>query len=448
VSEIRRAVVKSYDAAAHKADVQIAGSLAVWLDAVRVATNIPAADVVTGRQCTVLFLDPSNQDDAVVITIQGATPSVPSGATVAASATVVSETTFGQASAPGAASPYSRGDHTHGTPADPIPAHVALSDPHTVYGALAQAETWAALQTFSAGLQLAAGQAIKDSGGTDRIIVATATPHVDIAGDLRVGATEGVLIGEVPGTSAADDDGIRLNATGSIPSALLTFVNGELLILGINDLNVGAYQAGRPGAQLRMDSRSGERTVTFRGYDGSTQVTMFQVPMHPDLSGGADDNEAFLRSAGDGTLFTLRGGTGSNSAIADVQAITANRPTHLRTIPKGSPSGERSTFDFYIDDVIADPANASLLRIVANSTPELIFRSEKAGTSTLAPMIWQMDDGATITEAFRVEIDAGVKFANTEIGFYGTAPIVQQTGVAVTAAAIHAALVNLGLITA
>ncbi len=73
--EIRRAVVKSYDAANHKADVQIAGSLAVWLADVRVATNIPAADVIAGRQCTVLFLDPSNQDEAVIIAIQGAAPS-------------------------------------------------------------------------------------------------------------------------------------------------------------------------------------------------------------------------------------------------------------------------------------------------------------------------------------------------------------------------------------
>jgi len=76
VSEIRRAIVKSYDASAHAAAVQIAGSLAVWLDAIRVATNIPPADVATGRQCTVLFLDPSNQDDAVIIAIQGALPSV------------------------------------------------------------------------------------------------------------------------------------------------------------------------------------------------------------------------------------------------------------------------------------------------------------------------------------------------------------------------------------
>lgn len=34
------------------------------------------------------------------------------------------------------------------------------------------------------------------------------------------------------------------------------------------------------------------------------------------------------------------------------------------------------------------------------------------------------------------------------LGFYGADPVAQQTGVAVSAAGIHAALVNLGLITA
>ncbi len=36
----------------------------------------------------------------------------------------------------------------------------------------------------------------------------------------------------------------------------------------------------------------------------------------------------------------------------------------------------------------------------------------------------------------------------TNVGFYSAAPVAQQTGVGVSAAAIHAALVNLGLITA
>jgi len=56
----------------------------------------------------------------------------------------------------------------------------------------------------------------------------------------------------------------------------------------------------------------------------------------------------------------------------------------------------------------------------------------QAGISYLSP-----SDGATV---FTV--------TPTTLGFYRHAPVAQQTGVAVTAAAIHAALVNLGLITA
>ncbi len=181
---IKKAIVKSYDAASHKAAVQIAGSLGVWLEGIRVATDIPAADVVVDRQCTVLFIDPSNQDDALVLTIQGANPSTPSGATVAASATVVSETAFGQASAPGAASPYSRGDHTHGTPTDPVPAHEALADPHTVYGRLADAETiagqWAKSVAPAAATDLMRKQELDDHA-------AAADPHTVYA---RTGQAE------------------------------------------------------------------------------------------------------------------------------------------------------------------------------------------------------------------------------------------------------------------
>jgi hypothetical protein len=47
--------------------------------------------------------------------------------------TVVDGTTFGQTPVPGSATAYSRGDHGHGTPTNPIVEHVAASDPHTVY---------------------------------------------------------------------------------------------------------------------------------------------------------------------------------------------------------------------------------------------------------------------------------------------------------------------------
>lgn len=47
-----------------------------------------------------------------------------------------------------------------------------------------------------------------------------------------------------------------------------------------------------------------------------------------------------------------------------------------------------------------------------------------------------------------LEIDGDLNHDGSAVGFYGTTPVSQQTGVAVSDAAIHAALVNLGLITA
>ena len=61
---------------------------------------------------------------------------------------------------------------------------------------------------------------------------------------------------------------------------------------------------------------------------------------------------------------------------------------------------------------------------------------------------------ATITNAYALWVDAGMTrldggLALTgNVGFYGTTPIAKQTGVAIDAAGIHAALVALGLIAA
>ena len=79
---------------------------------------------------------------------------------------------------------------------------------------------------------------------------------------------------------------------------------------------------------------------------------------------------------------------------------------------------------------------------VTNAATLYVDRAPQAGTN------------ATITSAYALWIAAGMSklaggLAHTgTLGFYGTAPIAQQTGVAVSAAGIHAALVALGLITA
>lgn len=56
--------------------------------------------------------------------------------------------------------------------------------------------------------------------------------------------------------------------------------------------------------------------------------------------------------------------------------------------------------------------------------------------------------GGAIIAAGAVEIDGALNHDGTTVGFYNTTPIAKQTGVAVSAAGVHAALVALGLIAA
>ena len=314
MSELRRAIVKSYDDAAHKAAVQIAGSLAVWLDAVRVATNIPPADVVTGRQCTVLFLDPSNQDDAVIIAIQGALPSVGEILVASATSTLTLTTSYQSITGDGdstkvrlllptpgdwlieATFRFDRGATNPGfmtgalfvndsgteEPADAafkgetspeaatvpqrwkitttttntpvelkakmengggngtaltehtritasgvkrstggggVTDHGALTDrdqeDHSKYGPLSQANAWAALQTFNAGLRLAASQVLEDSGGTGRILLATSSPNLTLTGYVKTSA--GLAIeGKTPSADASIVSAKNALGTGAL----------------------------------------------------------------------------------------------------------------------------------------------------------------------------------------------------------------------------------------
>lgn len=67
--EIRRGVVKGFDSQTFQATVQTAGSLSLFLPGLKVARNIPVAEMVTGRSCALLFFDENNPSDAVVIAV-------------------------------------------------------------------------------------------------------------------------------------------------------------------------------------------------------------------------------------------------------------------------------------------------------------------------------------------------------------------------------------------
>lgn len=75
MTTITRGTIKSYNPVTHRAAVQLAGSLAVWLDALPVSDAIEPPEVVAGRECGVLFFgSEDNPDDAAIISVHNAVP--------------------------------------------------------------------------------------------------------------------------------------------------------------------------------------------------------------------------------------------------------------------------------------------------------------------------------------------------------------------------------------
>lgn len=133
-------------------------------------------DIITKRPPGRARLELNTSTDAVVVRKADSTTIALTGGGGGGTpaSTVVSETTYGQASAVGVATTYARGDHTHGTPALPTPAaigaevagtmaaHVEAADPHPGYAlesalSAAEATAAAALATHAADTSLHLG---------------------------------------------------------------------------------------------------------------------------------------------------------------------------------------------------------------------------------------------------------------------------------------------------
>ncbi len=87
-----------------------------------------------------------------------------------------------------------------------------------------------------------------------------------------------------------------------------------------------------------------------------------------------------------------------------------------------------------------------LVAIDAPQASPLVIKP--AGPGTNISMTLAGKGSGTITITPNVTLSGALDHDGATVGFYGTAPIAQQTGVAVTAGGVHAALVALGLITA
>lgn len=98
---------------------------------------------------------------------------------------------------------------------------------------------------------------------------------------------------------------------------------------------------------------------------------------------------------------------------------------------------------------INDASDNELIKFGATASAVNEITVTNAATGN-APTVAATGGDTDITLKLAGKGNGGVEVGGTsgEVGFYGTTPVALQTGVAVSAAGIHAALVNLGLITA
>ena len=66
---VKKAVLRSFNTESYSATVEITGSGKTYLDGVPVARNLPAAEMIAGRNLAVLFFDEHNVKDAVVVAV-------------------------------------------------------------------------------------------------------------------------------------------------------------------------------------------------------------------------------------------------------------------------------------------------------------------------------------------------------------------------------------------
>lgn len=234
-------------------------------------------------------------------------PTVPTPAT-----SVVSETSFGQASAVGTGVEFARNDHTHGTPTNPVPAHEAAGDPHPGYqlesekgaangyapldgsadvpsgnlpaatesaqGALeiaTQAETDAGTDDVRAitplklanspkvtGPASATDRAIAIYSGTGGKLIQNSALRVSAAAALEKTANDGsgLIVGQVPSGPSTGSTARLLNVTTAQRDQLVP-TDGMLVF----NTTLGVIQQYRVGAWRHI---TGDRIVSFGSMNG------------------------------------------------------------------------------------------------------------------------------------------------------------------------------------
>jgi len=260
---------------------------------------------------------------------------------------------------------------------------------------------------------------------------------------LLAGRTSGQTI--IGGTTTTADLTLQttsgVGATGADMHFLVGNNGATEAVTILNNGNVGIGTTGpvaklelkasaATGDLLKIRDSSGVDIITFDNNNGTTSPELYM-----QTSGGV---KVLLNTAGNSYL------TGGNVGIG------TTAPTNLLSL------GGNANRIFWMErGTVANTAGYTLTVQAGGATAgatdknggDLILKpGVSTGSAESGIQLYGCVAGASGTTD-RTQTKA-IQILGNKIGFYAATPVAQQTGVAVTIEAVHAALVNLGLITA
>ena len=199
-------------------------------------------------------------------------------------------------------------------------------------------------------------------------------------------------------------------------------------LYSLDDADLDALIAAVKNGKNISDAASGGGGGAGTGFVDQGSYYIFKPPADhgTDVGNDTDSSYLYIDSVANGGSVTLAADTDSASDLT----LRANDNVLIRA------QGSQGKVE-----ILDDPDGA---KVEITSGGQIHLESQVGKTliesgSGLNPAI--------VLDAFGGGVQIQSSAANNrKVGFYGATPVVKQTGVAVTAAAIHAALVNLGLI--